>query len=287
MPELPEVETIKSDLGAMILNIKISGVKIFRDKSVKNRKEDFVRILKGNEITEIERRGKLLMMRLKKDDSFLLVHLRMTGQLVFCDKDKLLAGGGHSDKDKIGCLPGKHTRVHLEFANGKNLFFNDQRVFGYLKIVKKSELPEELKNFGPEPLGDDFNFDYFWQKIRKRKASIKAVLLDQKIIAGIGNIYADEVLFASGILPWRTASSLKRIEAEKIIKNTKIILKKAIKSRGTTFNNYVDGHGRKGNFVSKLKVYGRAGEKCFSCEGVVKKTRTAQRGTHYCGKCQR
>jgi formamidopyrimidine-DNA glycosylase len=287
MPELPEVETIKSDLGAMILNMKISRVKIFRDKTVKNSKEDFVRILKGNEITDIERRGKLLMMRLKKYDSFLLVHLRMTGQLVFCDKDKLLAGGGHSDKDKVECLPGKHTRVHLEFANGKNLFFNDQRVFGYLKIVKKSELPEELKNFGPEPLSDAFNLDYLWEKTRKRKASIKAVLLDQKIIAGIGNIYADEVLFASGVLPWRPAFSLKNLEVEKIIKNTKTILKKAIKSRGTTFNNYVDGHGRKGNFVSKLKVYGRAGEKCLECGGTVKKTRVAQRGTHYCEKCQK
>lgn len=286
MPELPEVETIRTDLEQKILNKKIRKLEVLRKGTVKNNSNDFLTSLQYNEFMSLGRIGKLLYFKLKTQNLWLLIHLKMTGQLIYCNKKDLIAGG-HSDAQSIACEAGRHTRVWFEFSDGAKLFFNDMRAFGYLRLVNEQELETELKKFGPEPGSKEFTFSYFSDKLKRRTISIKAVLLNQQIVAGIGNIYADEILFASGVLPWRPALSIRTEEIKKIISNSKLILKKAIKNRGTTFNNYVDASGRKGNFVSLLKVYGRKGEKCFGCGGTLEKRRVAGRGTVYCRGCQK
>lgn len=286
MPELPEVETIRADLEQKILGKRIKAVHVERLSSLRNGLNDFLILLKYNEFIGLGRKGKLLYFKLKKNKRWLLIHLKMTGQLIYCDRKELVAGG-HSEMGAVACEAGKHTRVWLEFSDGAKLFFNDLRAFGYLRLVNEAELGLELAKFGPEPMDSGFTFSYLSDKLRNRTVSIKAVLLNQQIVAGIGNIYADEILFASGILPWRPSLSLKPEEIRSIIKQSKSILRKAVKNRGTTFNNYVDASGRKGKFMSMLKVYGRKGEKCLRCGGMVLKKRVAGRGTAYCADCQK
>jgi formamidopyrimidine-DNA glycosylase len=172
-------------------------------------------------------------------------------------------------------------------ADGGRLYFNDQRKFGYLKIADAVEVARIKKEYGIEPLAKNFKRAALAKVIAGRKTNIKAILLNQKLLAGVGNIYADEVLFLSGIRPNRSAVSLTPKEITALAKNLPLLLKKAIKHRGTTFNNYVDAHGRQGNFVNLLKVYGRVGRPCFRCGEAIKKTRVAGRGTNFCPHCQK
>jgi formamidopyrimidine-DNA glycosylase len=285
MPELPEVETIRRDLIKRIVNKKIVHLQILLKRAVKGNFSDFKKLLSGNSFKKIDRIGKLLIFSLKKGDKFLLIHLKMTGQLVYCRGNKLI-GGGHSDNNEIDCLPNKHTRAIFEFSDKGKLYFNDLRTFGYLKIVDSDELTLVKSKFGIEPLDQDFNYAFLKGLLKNRKTNIKAILLNQNLISGIGNIYADEILFVSRVRPDRLVNTLNDKEIKAIARNAKLILEKAIKERGTTFNNYVDADGNQGNFVKLLKVYGRTGEKCKRCGGVVKKMKVAGRGTHYCAECQ-
>lgn len=285
MPELPEVETIRRDLTSRLLNKKISKVEIGKKRIVKNQAGMFIKFLTGNKFKAIDRVGKLLIFHLQSS-GFLLVHLKMTGQLIYCHRGTFIAGG-HS-LPKIGLeLPNKYSHVIFSFANGDRLFFNDLRQFGYLEIVTPQQLEKVKARFGMEPLTANFKLTELAEILRKRSAPIKAVLLNQQLIAGIGNIYADEILFAARILPTRRASSLSDKEIKNIFLASKKILAMAIKHRGTTFNDYVDAQGNVGSFVKFLKVYGRSGKKCYRCGGVVKKIKMSGRGTHYCTDCQK
>jgi len=286
MPELPEVETIRRDLQKKILNKKIVHLEILLKRIVKNDEKKFKKEIIGDKIIEIDRVGKLLIFRLSKSNLILLIHLKMTGQLIYCLGGKIIAGG-HSDEKSVTCLPNQHTRVIFEFSDKAKLYFNDLRTFGYLKLVDEKELQKVRAKFGIEPLDPEFNEAFLAGLIKGRKTNIKALLLNQALISGIGNIYADETLFAARVLPQRTVNTLNEKEIKMIVKNAKAVLEKSIANRGTTFNNYVDADGKKGNFVKLLKVYGRTGQKCLKCGGVVKKTKVAGRGTHYCEKCQR
>jgi len=287
------VETIRRDLAAKIVGQKIISVKVL-DKKLGSAK--LTRILFGNKIILADRIGKLLIFELA-DNNFLLIHLKMTGQLVYTDGDEVIAGGHPFKKgsvlDKVGGkLPSKHTRLHLKFAPSKkddegNLFFNDIRRFGYVKIASIKELELIKNDYGIEPLKKDFTLENLKKNLLNRGVSIKAALLDQKKVSGIGNIYADEILFAAGIKPSRPAKSLKAKELEKIYLEAERIIAKAIKHRGTTFSDYVDGQGNEGGFVRFLKVYGRGGEACFECGRTIKKSRVAGRGTHFCPFCQK
>jgi formamidopyrimidine-DNA glycosylase len=183
-------------------------------------------------------------------------------------------------------LPNKWSHIILEFKNSARLFYNDIRRFGYLKIVGAEELEKIKKRYGIEPLTPNFTFANFKKVFLHRRVAIKVLLLNQQLIAGLGNIYVDEVLFQAKVYPQHQASSLTAAEISRIFKVISLILTKAITYRGTTFNNYIDTAGRKGGFVDFLQVYGRAGQKCFRCGGVVKKIRLGGRGTHYCEKCQ-
>lgn len=282
------METIRRDLNDFLAGLKIKKVEI-RDKKIFGGGEG--KKLEGDLVKKIGRQGKLLVFELKSG-LFLLIHLKMTGQLVLSAPDKLI-GGGHPFKkgdfqDQTGGkLPNKHTRFVLYFPEGVKLFFNDIRRFGYVKLVEPEEKTRIVSQLGPEPLTPEFSFQKLKEAFKNRKANIKSVLLNQKIISGIGNIYADEVLFSAGIDPRREAGSLDDEEIKKILSSGKKIIKKAIKYRGTTFSDYRDGRGGKGNFEAFLKVYGREGEKCPKCSGKIKKITLASRGTHYCPGCQK
>lgn len=298
MPELPEVETIRLDLINDLLKKKITHLEILSAKTVKNTKTFFLKQLLNNSFEDISRRGKLLYFKIRGGDNYLLIHLKMTGQLIYIKGQKKIAGGHSlariSDDEKTsfiqavgGELPNQHTRAFLFFEDGAQLFFNDMRKFGYLKIVDKKELDKILeKNYGPEPLTKEFNKEYLFNIFKNRQRSIKSLLLDQKIVAGLGNIYVDESLFLSGILPERLGQKLKIEEIDKLVKVVNKIIKLAIKNRGTTFKDYRDASGKQGNFSRYLQVYGRAGEKCPQCGANIEKKKQAGRGTHYCPNCQ-
>lgn len=269
MPELPEVETIKQDLSRVLLGKIIKSVvapraKFFNYAKVKNKK-----------ILRVWRRAKILGLDLS-DGLSLLFHFKMTGQLVF-----------KPDHDKI-ILPNKFTQVIFSLNTGAALFFNDVRKFGRVKLIKTSEVMGHMSGFGPEPLASDFTFLVF-QKIlvRRPKARIKQVIMDQTLLAGVGNIYADEALFVAKLKPMRRVGTLKIAEQKKLWQAIRKVLALSIKHRGTSFNNYVDAHGRKGNYWNIRKVYGRAGEPCLKCGAILKRTVIGGRGTTYCESCQK
>jgi len=289
MPELPEVETIRRDLEKKIAGQKIKAIDILAGKSVHNKTSDFLSVLNGNNFSHIERRGKLLMFALDKTGkySYLLVHLKMTGQLIYRKKAQIVAGG-HSQTAMDTAVPNKFTRAIFTFGDGGKLFFNDLRRFGYLKLVSKEEKEKIVKNnFGIEPLTSDYTLEAFSELFKKRKTNIKALLLNQKSISGIGNIYADEACFCAHVLPFRKVNSIKKEEIKKLFQCIEHVLKISIKNRGTTFNNYVDSDGNTGSHINFLNVYGRDGEKCKKCKTIILKKKHAGRGTHYCPKCQR
>lgn len=305
MPELPEVETIRRDLEAGLLGKTISAINILSPKTARNKAAFFKKKLLSARFQEISRRGKLLIFKFGADD-FLLIHLKMTGQLIYLGGGKKVAGGHSLESKKAsvknsfknndanflssvgGELPNKYTRLSFSFKDGSCLFFNDLRRFGYLKIVDKKELNDLLvKNYGPEPLEKTLNQKYLQDVLKGKKKKIKALLLDQHFIAGLGNIYVDESLFAAGIRPDRLAGSLKPKEITALLKAIRDIIKKAIKYRGTTFSDYRDSQGQKGNFSRFLQVYGRQKENCKKCGRPLIKAKIAGRGTHYCQNCQK
>lgn len=287
MPELPEVETIRQDLRRQIIGKKIADFQTMYPKVAAGKPKELVMFLVGKKIQEIDRRGKLMIIRFEKASEVLLVHLKMTGQLVYVFKSTIV-GGGHSFKTLNTHLPDKFTGAIFTFADGSKLFFNDLRKFGYLKLADATALEKVLKGFGIEPLTPHFTFAKFATLIKTKKMNIKALLLNQALIAGIGNIYADEICHAAGVLPTRRTATLKSEEIKKLFQACNSIIKKAINYRGTTFNNYVDSEGNKGNFSAQLKVYGAKNAQCKTCKkGKIEKTKVAGRGTHFCGTCQK
>lgn len=289
MPELPEVETIRRGLEEKVLGRLVLKVVVSNPVALRSSKESFEKVLRGKSFDKIGRRGKMLIFFLKKDNSgedrFLLVRLGMTGRLVYFGKEDAL-WGSNSYENK-NSYSSRHCHIVFCFKGGGSLLFCDVRRFGYMEIVDKEKLEEKLAAFGPEPLGSGFTLVAFRRTLEGRKGNIKAFLLDQKRIAGIGNIYADEILFDAGISPLRNIQSLSSDEVKKIYTSIKKILKRAVEKRGTTFSDYVDASGNKGSYKNSLKVYGRGGKDCLGCSGKVKKIIVAGRGTNFCDRCQR
>ncbi len=286
MPELPEVETIKRELEQSLKNKVISDVQIFWAKTVKPSSIiNFKKIIKNKKILGLERRAKMLFIHLNKNVS-LVIHLKMTGQLIFVPSKGKMITGGHPTHDIQ--TPGRHTRLIFTFKSGEKLYFNDMRKFGWIRILDdklKTYLETEI---GLEPLSAKFtmvNFKIILNNYPNR--TVKQVLLDQKLIAGIGNIYADESAFLSGILPMRKIKTLTKKELAALHKNIIAVLKLSIQKKGTSSRNYLRSNGQLGGFVPYLMVYGRQGEKCKRCKSFILKTKHTGRGTHYCAVCQR
>lgn len=286
MPELPEVETIKKGLVELIIGKKIKTISVLDSpKSLRASKNDLDAFAINHKIFNINRRGKALIIALDSDYVF-LVHLRMTGQLVYREKD-FNFGTGHPNDSLIGNLPDKTTRIIIEFTDDSKLFFNDQRKFGYFKLMPKDEVENDsfIKKLGPEPLGVNKSItEQFIKRIRKRNNSaVKAAILDQSVIAGIGNIYADEALFLAKIHPASKVKDLTDDELALILESAIKVMKLSIKLGGSTDKNYIDAKGNRGTYLNFANVFRREGKPCKNHPDVlIEKIRVAGRGTHIC-----
>jgi len=306
MPELPEVETIRMGLGQLLPGRTIKSVDVDANsaKSFPNASALVRKYLVGAKIIDIERRAKVLIIGLD-NDYCLIIHLKMTGQLVFVGASAKTGankstdsaetdrwGGGHPTDSLIGALPDRSTRVTVTFTDGSHLYFNDQRKFGWIRLIPKAELPDIdfFRRVGPEPLiGTDFTWPYFRAAIgRRRNTSIKAAILDQSVVAGVGNIYADESLFATRIHPATKAGQVSPAKLKRLWQAIPEVLALAIANGGSTYKNYIDAQGGRGQYLMKYgKVFRREGQACPECGGVIEKIRVAGRGTHFCPACQK
>jgi len=275
MPELPEVETIRRDLEKTILRKIFLKVEVFDPFVLRTPTEKFIQSLERKSIKTVDRRGKALIFQLTKDRSlkdplgYLVVQLMMTGQLI------------------VEAKPDKHTRIVFNFTDGSRLLYNDQRRFGQVRFVEQLSQVNHFNILGPEPLEKDFNPEYILERTKLRQRPIKSLLLDHTFVAGIGNIYACEILFRSRIDPRRFASSLSPKETQGIYKKTLEVLQEAIEYRGSSMRNYRDALGEKGEFKKRICVYAREEEKCFSCKSSVKRIMQAGRSTFFCPQCQK
>jgi len=293
MPELPEVETIRRGLLPHILGKSISAATVFSSpsatssSSVRNELFYFTSVLEGNHFRDIERRGKLLIFRLGRGEERLLLHLKMTGQLLYipATTDKVTVAGGHSFTEFETALPGKHTRVQFTFEDGGHLYFNDMRRFGFLQLVSPSEFASIEARYGIEPGLPNFSLENF-KKLLKSSRSVKAVLLDQTKIAGLGNIYVDEACFRAGIRPDRPVNKVVKSEVAALFLAIQSVITQAIEQRGTSFRDYRDSDGEQGSFKHFLQVYGREGQPCVQCSQSIQKSKHVGRGTHFCAHCQ-
>jgi formamidopyrimidine-DNA glycosylase len=283
MPELPEVETVRRGLSRLITGKQFAAAKADRDKSFPNAKADVDEFLIGAKVVEVTRRAKVLLIELSSKYS-LIIHLKMTGQLVFRGEDEQF-GAGHPNKSLVGPLPDKSTRVSFEFTDGSKLFFNDQRKFGWVRLLPTAEIPQIdfFRKVGPEPLADNFTWQLLRERLLRRKnTSIKAAILDQSVVAGVGNIYADESLWGSKIHPATMVRKLTDKNFKDLHKSLQEILRLSIEQGGSTDKNYVDAEGKNGSYLKFARVFRREGQPCPRCGTTIIKIRVAGRGTHLC-----
>jgi formamidopyrimidine-DNA glycosylase len=327
MPELPEVETVKRGLERLIVGKTIQSVEFDWPKSFPNSATDVSAFLVNAIVTDVGRRAKVLLVNLSSGYT-LVIHLKMTGQLVFVacttnetrnkkhenqnkfenrivkqeqafgsrtsdldasKSDEIRFGAGHPNDSLTGKLPDKSTRVQFLFTDGSHLYFNDQRKFGWVMLVE-SQLVESLKfmmKLGPEPLESNFTVEVFKERIRKRlNTTIKAALLDQTVLAGIGNIYADESLWGASIHPSTRVKDLTDAQLKVLHGEIIFVLNLSIEKGGSTDKNYVNAEGKRGSYIDFARVFRREGLACPRCGTTVEKLRVAGRGTHVCPKCQ-
>lgn len=287
MPELPEVEVVRTGLERLLPGRIIKQVLFDTPKSFPNASNQVDRYIIGARVQQVARRAKVLLIELSSGYS-LVVHLKMTGQLVFRGEQHF--GAGHPTDSLIGDLPDKSTRVEIIFKDGSRLFFNDQRKFGWMKLVA-TDLVEQLPFFqklGPEPLDAAFSFEVFYERLLRRKnTTIKAALLDQSVLAGVGNIYADESLWAAKIHPLTRVKDVPVTALRRLHKELIAVLLLSIEKGGSTDKNYVNAEGKKGSYISFARVFRREGETCYRCGQEIMKIRVAGRGTHVCENCQK
>lgn len=297
MPELPEVENLRLGLQKKIVGQKIKSVKVLAPKLVSGagnvrpssraKAVEFIKGLTGEVIEGIERRAKNLIFKFKSG-KLLLVHLKMSGQFVYREGGKTVEGG-HPIELSRSELPNKHTYIIFELSRG-TLYYNDIRTFGYLLYFKdKSSLDkvEHFKDIGPEPFSEEFTLEYFANALKTKNSKLKAILLGQSVVAGLGNIYADEACFEAGISPPRRASSLKPEEIKKLYSAIKRILKRAIDVGGSSVATYMLLDESRGNYAREHKVYGRGNEACVICGKKLESIIVAGRTTVFCKICQR
>ena len=287
MPELPEVEVVKRSLEKKILNLKVKRVRI-NDFNLRYKVDKYkIALLKGKKIKKIERRSKFLIFEISSN-LIMLIHLGMTGKFFFINRaKKKFKTSFYYNLDKNE----KHDRIIFYLQNNQKLIYNDVRKFGFIKLYKSKEYKDisHLKNLGPEPLSKYWNLKYFQKYILNRNRNIKSILMDQKFISGLGNIYVNEILFLSRIMPYRKIKTLKNFEIIKIVKNTKKVLKNSIKMGGSSIKDFSSDNGKMGEFQQRLKVYGRKGEKCSNvdCTRSILKTFITNRATFFCKRCQK
>jgi formamidopyrimidine-DNA glycosylase len=288
MPELPEVETIRLGLGRLLPGKVVVSVTHDTDKSFPNAPADVNAFLIGATVVEVKRRAKVLLIELSSKYS-LVIHLKMTGQLVFVGKKERF-GAGHPSDSLVGRLPDKSTRVTFTFEDGSQLFFNDQRKFGWVKLLPTAEVPniDFMRKVGPEPLEADFTAEQFAERFQRRQnTTIKAALLDQTVVAGVGNIYADESLWGARLHPSTLVKNVSRAKFSRLFTELQYVLNLSIQKGGSSDKNYVNAEGKRGSYLSFARVFRREGQPCPRCGTTIIKTRVAGRGTHLCPHCQK
>lgn len=287
MPELPEVETVRRGLADRIIGKRIIREVHDTEKGFPNAPIDVEQFLLQSHVTAVRRRAKVLMIDLSTGYS-LLIHLKMTGQLVFVDASDRF-GAGHPNDSLVGALPDSSTRVTLHFDDGSYLYFNDQRKFGWMKLLPTAQIPTTafMMKVGPEPLDPSFTVEEFQERFqRRRRTTIKAALLDQSVIAGIGNIYADEALWGAQVHPARLVGTITDEEFKQLYSEARAVMSLAIEKGGSSNKNYVNADGKKGSYMDFARVFRREGQLCSRCGTVIEKIRVAGRGTHICPHCQ-
>lgn len=289
VPELPEVETVRRGLHDLIVGLKITSAHaIDSPKSFPNSPDDVTTFLVGSTVIDVRRRAKALLIDLDSEYT-LVVHLKMTGQLVF-RSTSVAFGAGHPNESLIGELPDRSTRVVIEFTDGSHLFFNDQRKFGWMKLFPTIEVPniDFMQKVGPEPLEDDFTAEVLHERLQRRKnTTIKAAILDQTVLAGVGNIYADEGLWGAKIHPSTRVRGVLREQIADLWRELREVMTLSIEKGGSTDRNYVDAEGKRGSYMDFARVFRREGQPCPRHPDVlIEKIRVAGRGTHICPVCQ-
>jgi formamidopyrimidine-DNA glycosylase len=285
MPELPEVETIVRRLSEVLVGKTIANVVVYKDRSFQGEQK----LLIGQAILNVSRRAKLIRFHLPNQQN-LLSHLKMTGQFIFIDSQGTRLGGGHPSLDWIQELPSKHTRVSFELldSEGKkhNLYFNDMRIFGWIRLHSDEEVKQEFDKYGPDIHSKEANLKYFAQKLAKTSRKIKQVIMDNVVVSGVGNIYACDGLNLAKIHPERPANSLTIEESKRLLQALKKVINLGIKLGGATIDNYRNADGFAGKYQDKIRVYGRENESCPNCGGEIQKIKLGGRGTYFCSKCQ-
>lgn len=294
MPELPEVETIRLQLSQLIVGLTIKDIEILHKKSFVGDKN----LVIGAKIKDIRRFAKILIFDLSNDLS-IAIHLKLSGQLIY--RGKNIEKKLNITDPLLTTLPNKHTRVIIDFTNGDHLYFNDLRIFGWIKIVQSSKIKDQkynsklimssiddlIKNLGPEPL-KDLNLEKFKTILASSKKPVKLVLMDQEKLSGVGNIYANDALFLAKIDPKTPSNSLSREKANLLFHKLLKVLKDAIRWGGASEDNYRDAYGEKGEVQEHFYVYQKDGEECSNnCGEKIKRMSLGGRGTFFCPKCQK
>lgn len=294
MPELPEIETIKRGLQTEVAGKTITEIER-RDVSPAKKpagqfigsESDVNQFVIGATIANLKRRAKILIIELSSNYA-LLFHLKMTGQIVLVEPDGERFGGGHPTKSLVHPLPDTSTRTIFSLNDGSKLYYNDQRKFGWIKVLPIPLIEKEpfFQKVGPEPFSQEWNAAYLASKLQKRTQRIKTALLNQELVAGIGNIYADEALSLAAIHPQRSAQSLNESEIAALVEAVPAVMKDSIERGGTSFSDYVNHLGVSGDYLRHARVYKREGQPCLQCGSEIKKVQLNGRGTHFCPVCQ-
>ena len=289
MPELPEVEVVKRSLINKTQNLIVKAVKINDGRLRYKINRNKIKKIIGLKFKKISRRSKYLLFFFNKD-IVMLVHLGMTGKFFFVNrKSKKYKTSFYYEIDEE--KDNKHDRIIFDLSNNQKLIYNDIRKFGFIKFINRLNLDQNihLKHLGPEPLSAKFNTGYFKNYIKGKERTIKDLLMDQKFISGLGNIYVNEILFFSGVRPAKKIKKLTNFEIKKIIEFSKKIISKAIALGGSSIKNFSSSSGKKGSFQQHFSVYGKKDEDCSNvkCEGKIKKIVIANRSSFFCNKCQK
>jgi formamidopyrimidine-DNA glycosylase len=283
MPELPEVESVRSLLEEKIIGQPIHDI-IVHGGGVVVEPNQIKKALIGKTFSEIKRRGKMLYFPIDIN-TYLVCHLKMTGQFLYLGEENI--GTGYSFSHLDFAVPNKHTHLEIMFADGGRLFYNDIRKFGYIKLCNTKEIEQQLDRFGIEPLTENFTWEAFQNIFKNRTTTIKALLLNQQLIAGLGNIYVDEVCYYAKVHPTRRVNTLSITEKKDLFTGSELILRKAIASGGTSFRDYRNIDGERGNYLYYLDVYKQEGKACKRCKNnIIEKIKFGGRGTHFCPGCQ-
>src|ERR1700712_1769975 len=270
MPELPEVETVRIGLARLLPGKVIKSVEHDWDKSFPNAPADVRQFLIGAEVTEVKRRAKVLLIELSSK-YLLVIHLKMTGQMVFVSNETRF-GAGHPNDSLVHSLPDKSTRVEFTFADNSKLFFNDQRKFGWVKLIPTSEVPniDFMKKVGPEPLDASFTAEEFTARFARRKnTTVKAAILDQTVVAGVGNIYADESLWGAKIHPATLVKNVSIQQFSRLFTELQYVLNLSIEKGGSSNSTYVNAEGKKGSYMNFARVFRRKGLACPRCSSTI------------------